>query len=155
MGVNTIIDLRGEWSWEVKKERRYARSLGMNFVNLPGNGWSPPSDRAQTANFCPLLVGWGPKRGVYCRIPDCIRSMDARGGDPRNARLSLQGLFAPKPDGLCPQLPAAIGSFLLTRVLPPSSFAGEENSNQINVDQARGPWKLASIHFDRGYGTRR
>src|SRR5215469_10512322 len=53
LGVNTIVDLRGEWPWEVtevKKERRRAQSLGMHFVNMPGNGWSAPPDR-QIAEF--------------------------------------------------------------------------------------------------------
>ena len=63
MGVNTIIDLRDEWPWEVKKERRYVRSLGMNFVNLPGNGWSPPSDR-QVAEFF-RIVQERPRRRIF------------------------------------------------------------------------------------------
>src|SRR6516164_5696436 len=54
VGVDAIIDLRGEWPWEVKKERRYAQSLGMHFVNLPGNGWSAPSDR-QVAEFLRIV----------------------------------------------------------------------------------------------------
>src|SRR5215472_11470080 len=49
--------------WEVKKERRYVRSLGMNFVNLPGNGWSPPSDR-QVAEFF-RIVQERPRRRIF------------------------------------------------------------------------------------------
>jgi protein tyrosine/serine phosphatase len=54
LGVNTIIDLRGEWPWEVSTERRRAQSLGMHFVNMPGNGWSAPSDQ-QVAEFFEMV----------------------------------------------------------------------------------------------------
>jgi protein tyrosine phosphatase (PTP) superfamily phosphohydrolase (DUF442 family) len=63
LGVDTIIDLRGEWPWEVKKERNYAQSLGMRFVNLPGNGWSPPSDRLVAKFF--TIVQERPKRRIF------------------------------------------------------------------------------------------
>jgi len=63
LGVNTIIDLRGEWPGEISKERRYAESLGMNFVNIPGNGWSPPSDQ-QVAEFF-TIVQERPRQRIF------------------------------------------------------------------------------------------
>jgi hypothetical protein len=54
LGVGTIIDLRGEWPLEIKKERRQAQSLGIYFVNLPGNGWSAPPDK-QIAEFFRII----------------------------------------------------------------------------------------------------
>ena len=63
LGVNTIIDLRGEWPWEVEKERRHAKSLGMHFVNMPGNGWTAPSDR-QIAEFF-RIIQQRPRRRIF------------------------------------------------------------------------------------------
>jgi protein tyrosine phosphatase (PTP) superfamily phosphohydrolase (DUF442 family) len=54
LGINTIVDLRGERKDLIEKERKHAETLGMRFVNLPGNGWSPPSDK-QIAEFFSLL----------------------------------------------------------------------------------------------------
>jgi len=63
LGVDTIIDLRSEWPWEIKKERSHAQSLGMHFVSLPGNGWSPPSDQ-QVAEFF-RIVQLRPRRRIF------------------------------------------------------------------------------------------
>lgn len=63
MGVNTVIDLRGVLHEAVKKERRQAQSLGMQFVNLPGNGWSNPTDE-QVAQFFSLVLQ-RPRRTIF------------------------------------------------------------------------------------------
>jgi len=54
LGVTTIIDLRGEFRRESSNEKKGAESLGMKFVLIPGNGWSPPTDK-QMAEFFALV----------------------------------------------------------------------------------------------------
>jgi len=54
LGIDTIVDLRGERHGLMLREREHAQSLGMLFVNLPGNGWSAPSDE-QLVRFFKLL----------------------------------------------------------------------------------------------------
>ena len=63
MGVDTIVDLRGVLHEAVKKEREQAQALGMQFVNLPGNGWSNPPDD-QIAKFF-SLVQERPRRKIF------------------------------------------------------------------------------------------
>lgn len=55
LGVDTVVDLRGVVHKAVKEERKQAQALGMQFVNLPGNGWSNPTDD-QIAQFFSLVV---------------------------------------------------------------------------------------------------
>jgi hypothetical protein len=50
LGINIIVDLRGERPGTIEKERKHSESLGMRLVNIPGNGWSPPRDE-QVAQF--------------------------------------------------------------------------------------------------------
>lgn len=54
LGVNTIVDLRGEFKGRREKERSEAQKLGMRLVSIPGNGWSPPTDE-QVAQFLSLF----------------------------------------------------------------------------------------------------
>jgi len=49
-GVTTIVDLRGEFTHNSKHERKQTEELGMKYILIPGNGWSPPSDK-QMAEF--------------------------------------------------------------------------------------------------------
>ena len=63
MGVDTVIDLRGVLYEAVKKERTKAQGLGMQFVNLPGNGWSTPTDE-QIAQFFSLILE-RPRRTIF------------------------------------------------------------------------------------------
>jgi len=63
LGIDTVVDLRGERRGLIKKERKHAQSLGMLFVNLPGNGWSPPPDK-QIAEFFSLMEE-KPRRRVF------------------------------------------------------------------------------------------
>ncbi|MCU1243382.1 MAG: hypothetical protein JWO71_4108 [Candidatus Acidoferrum typicum] len=53
LGVTTIVDLRGNRG-PVSREREQAESLGMHFIDIPVNGWSPPSN-AQVAEFLKLF----------------------------------------------------------------------------------------------------
>jgi tyrosine-protein phosphatase SIW14 len=63
LGITTIVDLRGERHGLISKEQKHAESLGMDFINLPGNGWSPPPDQ-QVAQFLSLMQVT-PKRRVF------------------------------------------------------------------------------------------
>ncbi len=63
LGITTIVDLRGERHGLIRKEQKHAESLGMDFINLPGNGWSPPPDQ-QVAQFFSLMQET-PKRRVF------------------------------------------------------------------------------------------
>jgi len=63
MGVDTIVDLRGVLHEAVDKERRQAQTLGMDFVNLGGNGWSNPPDE-QIAKFFSLIQE-RPRRKIF------------------------------------------------------------------------------------------
>lgn len=63
IGVNTIVDLRGERRVVMEKERKEAESLGLHLVNIPGNGWSPPRDE-QIAQFF-SLVRKSPSQKVF------------------------------------------------------------------------------------------
>jgi tyrosine-protein phosphatase SIW14 len=63
LGVDSIVDLRGERRGLIRKERAHAQSLGMRFINMPGNGWSPPPDK-QIAQFFSLLRE-RPRRRIF------------------------------------------------------------------------------------------
>lgn len=63
LGVDTIVDLRGEFHWKMENERRYARKLGMRLVFIAGNGWSPPKDE-QVAEFF-ALVAERPRHKIF------------------------------------------------------------------------------------------
>jgi tyrosine-protein phosphatase SIW14 len=68
LGITTIVDLRGEDRERVAWERKRAESLGMRFVHIPVNGWSPPTDE-QVAQFLSLLHdNPGQKIFVHCRF---------------------------------------------------------------------------------------
>lgn len=54
LGVTMIVDLRGEFKATRERERQEAQKLGMRFVSIPGNGWSPPTDE-QVAQFLSLI----------------------------------------------------------------------------------------------------
>jgi tyrosine-protein phosphatase SIW14 len=55
LGIDTIVDLRGEFRSTMKKERANAEKLGMRLLFIPGNGWSPPKDE-QVAEFFALVA---------------------------------------------------------------------------------------------------
>jgi tyrosine-protein phosphatase SIW14 len=68
LGVTTIVDLRGEDRQKADWERSEAGRLGMRFVRIPVNGWSPPSDE-QVAQFLSLFHGDPPQPiFVHCRL---------------------------------------------------------------------------------------
>jgi hypothetical protein len=50
LGIDTIVDLRGERHGLMEKERAPAESLGMRRVSIPGTGWTVPRDE-QVAQF--------------------------------------------------------------------------------------------------------
>jgi protein tyrosine phosphatase (PTP) superfamily phosphohydrolase (DUF442 family) len=63
IGVDTIVDLRGEFHGAMEKERRRAEKLGIRLIFIPGNGWSPPSDK-QMAEFFSLFKE-RPRHRIY------------------------------------------------------------------------------------------
>jgi protein tyrosine phosphatase (PTP) superfamily phosphohydrolase (DUF442 family) len=54
LGITTIVDLRSEDREKVEWERKHAESLGMRFVHISVDGWSPPTDE-QVVQFLSLL----------------------------------------------------------------------------------------------------
>jgi protein tyrosine phosphatase (PTP) superfamily phosphohydrolase (DUF442 family) len=70
LGINTIVDLRGEDGEKINWERQRAEALGMRFVQIPVSGWSPPTDE-QLIQFLSLLRdNPGHKIFVHCRFGD-------------------------------------------------------------------------------------
>ena len=63
LGIDTIVDLRGERRGLMKKERQHAEALGMRLVSIPGNGWFAPRDE-QIAEFF-SLASETPKRKIF------------------------------------------------------------------------------------------
>ena len=54
IGVNTIVDLRDEEKTKIAWEQHTTEGLGMRFLNIPVNGWAPPSDQ-QVALFLAIF----------------------------------------------------------------------------------------------------
>ena len=54
IGVNTIVDLRDEEKTKIAWEQHTTEGLGMRFLNIPVNGWAPPSDQ-QVALFLTIF----------------------------------------------------------------------------------------------------
>jgi protein tyrosine phosphatase (PTP) superfamily phosphohydrolase (DUF442 family) len=66
LGIDTIVDLRGERRSVREEESKRAEALGIHLVNIPGNGWSPPTDE-QVAQFFSLVGGQSKKRiYIHC-----------------------------------------------------------------------------------------
>ena len=63
LGIDTIVDLRGERQGLMEKERAHAESLGMRLVSIPGTGWTAPRD-AQIAQFF-SLTSETPRRKIF------------------------------------------------------------------------------------------
>jgi len=63
LGIDTIVDLRGERHGLMEKERAHAESLGMQLVSIPGTGWTAPRDE-QIAQFF-ALVSATPRRKIF------------------------------------------------------------------------------------------
>jgi protein-tyrosine phosphatase len=63
LGITTIVDLRGERQGLMETERQNAQAMGIEVINLPGNGWSPPTDQ-QIAEFFKIMQAT-PRRKVF------------------------------------------------------------------------------------------
>ena len=63
MGITTILDLRGERQGLMETERRNAQAMGIEVINLPGSGWSPPTDE-QLVQFFEVMQAT-PRRKVF------------------------------------------------------------------------------------------
>lgn len=68
MGITTIVDLRDEERSKIAWEQKTTEALGMRFVNIPVNGWAPPSDQ-QVAMFLEIFrENPQEKVFVHCRF---------------------------------------------------------------------------------------
>ncbi len=56
LGITTIVDLRVEDPAKISWEEKRADSLGIHFVHIAVNGWSPPTND-QVAQFLSLFRG--------------------------------------------------------------------------------------------------
>ena len=63
LGIDTVVDLRGEQHGLLESERQHAESLGMRFINLPGSGWATPKDQDLARFFA--LVRDQPRRKLF------------------------------------------------------------------------------------------
>jgi protein tyrosine/serine phosphatase len=86
LGVDTIVDLRGERRGTEEKETRNAAILGIHVVNIPGNGWSPPTDE-QMAQFL-ALVREKPRHKIYIH---CWLGSDRSGVFIAAYRMAFEG----------------------------------------------------------------
>jgi protein tyrosine phosphatase (PTP) superfamily phosphohydrolase (DUF442 family) len=63
LGIDTVVDLRGERPGTLETERKRAESLGIHIVNIAGDGWSPPRDE-QVAQFFSMIQE-KPRRRIF------------------------------------------------------------------------------------------
>ena len=63
LGMDTVVDLRGERRGLREKEQQHAEALGMSLVSIPGNGWTAPRDE-QVAQFF-ALASESPRRRIF------------------------------------------------------------------------------------------
>ena len=68
LGITTVVDLRLEDPAKILWERQQVESLGMHFVHIPVNEWSPPTNE-QVVQFLSLFHDQpGQKIFVHCRF---------------------------------------------------------------------------------------
>jgi protein tyrosine phosphatase (PTP) superfamily phosphohydrolase (DUF442 family) len=68
LGVTTLVDLRGEDPNKIAGNAQ-AEAAGIRCVNIPVNGWFPPTDE-QVAQFLSLFRDPHAKIFVHCRFGD-------------------------------------------------------------------------------------
>lgn len=70
LGITTIVDLRADNQEKAEWERLESERLGLRFVRIPVDGWSPPTDE-QVAQFLTLFRE-EPRQKilVHCRFGD-------------------------------------------------------------------------------------
>src|SRR5271168_4732120 len=70
LGITTIVNLRDEDQPRISWEEKRAESLGIRFVHIPVNGWSPPANE-QVAQFLSIFRD-NPQEKVFihCRYGD-------------------------------------------------------------------------------------
>jgi protein tyrosine/serine phosphatase len=86
LGIDTIVDLRGERRGLRKREQQRAEALGMQLVSIPGSGWSPPRDE-QLVQFFELLRE-RPRRHVFVH---CWLGGDRAGVFLATYRIAFEG----------------------------------------------------------------
>jgi tyrosine-protein phosphatase SIW14 len=63
LGVTLIVNLRSEFKGRTEQEHQQARALGIRFVTISGNGWSPPKDEEIVRFFG--LIQEQPRQRIY------------------------------------------------------------------------------------------
>jgi protein-tyrosine phosphatase len=63
LGIDTIVDLRGERHGLMERERAHAESLRMRLISIPGTGWTAPRDEQMAQFFA--LVSERPRRKIF------------------------------------------------------------------------------------------
>src|SRR5215467_14444501 len=70
LGITTIVDLRDEEKSKIAWEQKTSEALGIHFLNIPVNGWAPPSDQ-QVALFLDIFREHPDEKVfVHCRFGD-------------------------------------------------------------------------------------
>ena len=66
LGVTLIVDLRGEVTHNSAHEKKQVEELGMKSVLIPGNGWTPPSDKQMAEFFAAIKERPRPTIFIHC-----------------------------------------------------------------------------------------
>ena len=70
IGITTIVNLRQEDPAQIAREQKTAESLGIRFVHIPVNGWSPPTGE-QVAQFLTIFRDHPQEKVfVHCHFGD-------------------------------------------------------------------------------------
>ena len=134
LGVDTIVDLRGEFHGLIENERRRAESLGIRFINLPGSGWATAKDE-EIAEFFSLIRErprkkifihcWlgGDRSGMFIAAYRIAFEGVASAGDPGDAVIPLLTLLASEYGTLGRGIPRPPGSISQARILSPNTWS--------------------------------
>jgi len=87
LGITTIVDLRGEDPARISWEEKRAESLGIHFIHIPVNGWSPPTNE-QAAQFLSIFRD-SPQEKVFVH---CLYGDDRTGVFVAVYRMALEKL---------------------------------------------------------------
>lgn len=163
LGITMIVDLRGEFRRESANEKKEADSLGMKFVLIPGNGWSPPSDE-QMAEFFAIVAAhpretifvhcWlgGDRTGVFLaayRI--AFEQWSAEKAVAEMHKFRFKSFWHPAMKGYVQEFPDRLAS---SPTLAPYRHAHESNTAFLSLQPSTKPlefisWATLSVDADR------
>src|SRR5215475_646478 len=66
LGVTTIVDLRGEFTHNSDHEKKQVEQLDMKYILIPGNGWTPPSDKQMAQFFAAIAEHPRQRIFIHC-----------------------------------------------------------------------------------------